>query len=59
MFKNPMGFVKGMLLGVAVRAVGVTVAKTALCSSHNMSKGSAKVVRAMGDIVDGVQTMFR
>lgn len=59
MFKSPMGFIKGMLLGVAVGAAGVTAVKMAMCNSHSMSKGGAKVVRAMGDLVDGVQTMFR
>ncbi|MBR0467183.1 MAG: hypothetical protein IJJ40_06840 [Clostridia bacterium] len=53
-------FLKGMGAGMAAGAGIAMVAKTLMKDSkHNLTKGSAKVVKAMGDIVDGIQTIFK
>lgn len=54
-----MSFVKGMGAGMVAGAAAVVVSKMVMQDKHNVSKGSAKVVKAVGEIVDGVQTMFR
>ncbi len=54
-----MSFVKGMGAGMIAGATAVVVGKIVLSDKHNVSKGSSKVVRAVGDIVEGVQTMFK
>ena len=54
-----MSFVKGMGAGMVAGAAAVVVGKMILQDKHNISKGSAKVVKAAGEIVDGIQTMFR
>ncbi len=53
-------FLKGMGAGI-VAGAGVTIVTKAVLkdSKHNFSKGSAKLVKAMGDVVDGIQTMFK
>lgn len=57
--KGTMTFFKGLGLGMATGAAATFVCKTVLEDKHNISKGSAKVVKAVGEIVDGIQTMFR
>lgn len=54
-----MSFVKGMGAGMIAGAAAVVVGKMVLQDKHNISKGSAKVVKAAGEIVDGIQTMFK
>lgn len=60
MSNNTMNFAKGMGIGVAVGAAAAVAAKMMMKSNHtSMTKGSAKAVKAVGDFVDGVQTMFK
>ena len=55
-----MNFAKGMGIGVAVGAAAAVAAKMMMKGNHNgMTKGGAKAVRAVGDFVDGVHTMFK
>lgn len=56
---NGMSFIKGMGAGMIAGATAVVVGKMMLQDKHNISKGSAKVVKAAGEIVDGIQTMLR
>lgn len=57
---STMNFLKGMGTGVIVGAAALTVGKMMLKENkHNVSKGSAKIIKAAEEIVDGVQTMFR
>ncbi len=57
--QTTMSFVKGMGAGMLAGATAVVVGKMMLNDKHNVSKGSTKVVRAVGDIVEGVQTIFK
>lgn len=59
MSKSPMNFFKGMGIGLAVGAAMTCAAKMVTKNDRSITKGSAKAVRAIGDFVDGVQTMFR
>ena len=52
-------FIKGMGAGMVAGATAVVVGKMILTDKHNITKGSTKLIKAMGDIVDGVQTMFK
>ena len=54
-----MSFVKGMGAGMIAGATAVVVGKMVMQYKHNVSKGSAKVVKAAGEIVEGIQTMFK
>lgn len=56
---NAMSFVKGVGAGMLAGAAAVVASKMIIQDKHNVSKGSAKVVKAVGEIVDGVQTIFR
>lgn len=56
---NGMSFIKGMGAGMLAGATAVVVGKMMMQDKHNISKGSAKVVKAAGEIVDGIQTMFK
>ena len=56
---SAMSFVKGMGAGMIAGAAAVVVGKMVMQDKHNVSKGSTKVIRAVGEIVDGVQTMFK
>ncbi|MBP3706292.1 MAG: hypothetical protein J6J13_03455 [Clostridia bacterium] len=52
-------FLKGLGAGMVAGATAVVVGKVMMNkNNHNVSKGSAKVVKAVGEIVDGVQTIF-
>lgn len=59
MQSNSMSFVKGLGAGMLAGAAALTVGKVVLKDHKSISKGSAKLVRAVGDFVDGVQTMIR
>ncbi len=52
-------FVKGVGAGMLAGAAVTVAAKMVVQDNHNISKGSTKLIKAMGDIVDGVQTMFK
>lgn len=54
-----MTFIKGLGAGMVAGAAAVVVGKVVLQDKHNVTKGSTKLVKAVGDFVDGVQTMFR
>jgi hypothetical protein len=60
MAKNAMSMVKGvglgMLAGAAVAMVGERVAKT---DKKHLKKNAGKAVRAVGDLIDGVEYMFK
>lgn len=59
MQNNSKNFIKGMGTGMVAGAAAVVVGKMILSDKHNITKGSTKLIKAMGDIVDGVQTMFK
>ena len=51
---------KGMGLGMIAGAAATVTVKTVLSNGkHNVSKGSAKIVNAVSEMVDGIQTMFK
>ncbi len=52
-------FIKGMGTGMVAGAAVVVVGKMLMQDKHNITKGSTKLIKAMGEIVDGVQTMFK
>ena len=52
-------FFKGMGIGAMLGLAAAIGSKMLMCNNHNISKGSSKVVRAVGDFVDGIQTMVR
>ncbi len=54
------GFAKGAMVGIATGAVLTVVGKTLMNKkSHHVQKGSAKAVKAVGEFVEGIQTMIR
>ncbi len=53
-----MTFVKGLGAGMVAGATAVMVGKVMMQDKHNVAKGSTKLVKAVGDFVDGVQTIF-
>lgn len=55
---NSMSFVKGLGAGMIAGAAALTVGKMMLKDRKNVAKGSTKMVKAVGEFVDGVQTMF-
>ncbi len=59
MQKGTMNFVKGMGAGMVAGAAVAIVGKTVLTDTHKITKGSAKIARAAGDFIDGIQTMFK
>ncbi|MBO4433575.1 MAG: hypothetical protein J5852_08600 [Clostridia bacterium] len=59
MQSSSSSFIKGMGTGMVAGAAAVVVGKVLVKDKHNISKGSAKLIKAMGQIVDGVQTMFK
>ena len=58
MQNTTMNFVKGLGAGMIAGATALAVGKVMLKDRKNVSKGSTKVVKAVGDLVDGVQTIF-
>ncbi len=57
---STMSFVKGMGAGMLAGAVVAIVGKTVIeDNGHNVSKGSAKVIKAAGEFINGIQTMFK
>lgn len=57
--ETAMSFIKGAGAGMIAGATAVVVGKMMMQDKHSVSKGSAKVVKAVGEIVDGVHTMFK
>lgn len=58
MANSSMSFIKGLGAGMVAGAAAVVVGKIVLGDHKNISKGSTKLVKAVGEFVDGVQTMF-
>ena len=58
MANETMSFLKGVGAGMIAGAAAVTVGKIMLKEQKNISKGSNKMIKAVGDFVDGVQTIF-
>ena len=52
-------FIKGLGTGMVAGAAALVVGKVVMQDHKNITNGSAKLVKAVGDFVDGVQTMFR
>lgn len=55
---STMTFMKGLGAGMIAGAAALTVGKMMLKDHKNVAKGSSKMVKAVGEFVDGVQTMF-
>lgn len=58
MQSSSMSFLKGVGAGMIAGAAAITVGKVMLKDRKNISKGSTKVIKAVGEFVDGVQTIF-
>lgn len=58
MQNNSMSFIKGLGAGMIAGAAAITVGKIMLKDQKNVAKGSTKMVKAVGEFVDGVQTIF-
>ncbi|MBQ1988927.1 MAG: hypothetical protein II234_03365 [Clostridia bacterium] len=56
---SPKSFMKGLGAGMIAGAAAMVVGKVMLEDHKNISKGSTKLVKAVGEFVDGVQTMFK
>ncbi len=59
MQNGTMTFMKGLGAGMVAGATAIVVGKVMLKDHKNISKGSTKLVKAVGEFADGVQTMFR
>ncbi len=60
MQKNTVStFAKGAVTGMFVGAALLTAGKMVMDNNHNLSKGSAKAMRAVGELMDGIHTMFK
>lgn len=59
MQNNSISFLKGMGAGMVAGAAAFAVGKMMLKDNKNITKGSAKLVKAVGEMVDGVQTIFK
>ena len=59
MQKSLMSFVKGMGAGMIAGAGVTLIGKSMIGNKNSISKGSAKVVKAAGEFIDGLQTMFK
>ncbi len=60
MQKNTVStFTKGAVTGMFVGAALLTAGKMMMDNNHNLSKGSAKAMRAVGELMDGIHTMFK
>lgn len=58
MQNGTMSFMKGLGAGMVAGATALVVGKVVLKDHKNITKGSTKLVKAVGEFVDGVQTMF-
>ena len=60
MQKNTVStFAKGAVTGMIAGAALLTVGKMVMDNNHNLFKGSAKAMKAVGELMDGIQTMFK
>lgn len=59
MQNSSMTFIKGLGAGMVAGAAAIAVGKMVMKDQKNISKGSAKLVKAVGEMVDGVQTIFK
>lgn len=62
MTKSCMSFVKGMGAGMAAGAAAVIAGKMVMqnkSSRRTLTKGTSKAFRAVGDFVEGVQTLLK
>ncbi len=58
--KDAKGFAKGAMLGMVAGATATTAYKMMKKSKgHHIQKGSSKAMKAVGDFVDGIQTMIK
>ncbi len=51
-------FTRGAVTGMIAGAALLTVGKMVMENNKNLSKGSNKALKAVGEFVDGIQTMF-
>ena len=58
MQNSSMTFIKGLGAGMVAGAAAIAVGKMVMKDQKNISKGSAKLVKAVGEMVDGVQSIF-
>lgn len=58
MQNSSMSFIKGLGAGMVAGAAALAVGKMMLKDQKNIAKGSGKMVKAVGEFVDGVQTIF-
>ena len=57
---NAKGFAKGAMVGMAAGDLSPPVGRTIMNRKTNhVQKGSTKAVKAVGDFVEGIQTMIR
>ena len=59
MQSSSMSFMKGLGAGMIAGAAALAVGKVMIQDHKNISKGSTKLVKAVGDFVDGVQPLFK
>lgn len=59
MQNSSMSFVKGLGAGMIAGAAALAVSKVMLKDQKNVAKGSTQLIKAVGDFVDGVQTIFK
>ncbi len=52
-------FAKGAVTGMLVGASVTAACKMFMDNNKNISKGSGKALKAVGDFVDGIHTMFK
>jgi hypothetical protein len=58
MQNNSMTFMKGLGTGMLAGAAVVAMGKVVMQDHKSIAKGSTKLVKAVGEFVDGVQTIF-
>ena len=51
-------FFKGLGSGMVAGAAAALVGRAVLTGRKNITKGSSKMARAVGDFVDGIQTLL-
>ncbi len=52
-------FMKGLGAGMVAGAAAMVVGKMMLKDHKKLEKGGSKVIKAAGDFIDGMQTMFK
>lgn len=59
MQNSSSSFIKGLGAGIIAGATAVIVGKMVMKDNKKIEKGGAKVIKAAGELVEGVQTMFK